>query len=151
MKSLLFFIVVFLNTAGVAVGEERAVEFVKSVEEVEGYLTKMRQALPTASCSEAIFILNGYIDVLAKYKDNENTLFYGKAFYGDKAVTLIRMAKVVEVEGSATDARKYRAEAKAACEKAQWKSCDAETIERVVSAMNKELKIGCIEKGHVGT
>jgi len=151
MKRLLLMLAISFNGMVLANGEEFAVEFVKSIEEVEGYIAMMRELLPEASCSEAKEILNGYIKVLAKYKDNEKTPFHGKVFFGDKAVTLIRIANVLEVQGNSSEANKYRAEARIACEKAQWSSCEEVEIDRVVGEMNKELEIGCKRKGHAGT
>lgn len=142
---ILFIFTLTFNMVVCASGEERSVEFLRSIEEVEGYLTMMRESLPSASCSEAKVILSGYLDVLEKYKDNENTIFSGKVFYGDKVVTMTRVANVVEAEGVLSEANRYRVEAKAACLEAQWSSCSAATIDRVVLAMDQELKIGCLQ------
>jgi hypothetical protein len=118
-------------------------DFFKSAEEVKQAAVILESELPSAECGEARKLLSVYMAVIEKYRNNENTLFSGRACSGEQVVYQRRLAHIARRQGQESDGKQHEADGVDWCKRAQWSSCTPPTIQRVVSEMNSSIKGRC--------
>ncbi len=121
-------------------------EFFESVKEMRTSVDNLMRGLTEGNCDEAKRAMLAHLRVSKQYKDNENTLFHGRVYFGEKTLIYWRLGDIEAKQGNRGQAEVYRSIARASCLEAEWRDCSDMSIAWVVGYGNTTMAIRCLRE-----
>lgn len=122
----------------------RAGVFTSSMSELMLLNNHMEDQMANANCEGVKLAINDYMNILEKYKDVKDSFISETAYYADKMLGHVRLARIEEHMGNYAEAQKHMAIAKEACSHHGWKDCSEEKLVLFSKRLEEKHPIACL-------